>query len=103
MKSFYSKTHLGTTTTIHTILGFSIIFGWAGNCFRHALHFQKGHITLRINLRNEINLYYGTDKNGRRHINWNWDWLARQIGEKSEAPHGDVWIYNGILGHHYDV
>lgn len=30
-------------------------------------------------------------------------WIARTFGECVEASYGDVWVYRGILGNHYDV
>lgn len=103
MKSLYTKTRLGNHGTVHEILGFHLIFGWAGNCITPVLQFQRGRITARINLRNEVNVYYGTRKDGSRFLSWNWDWLARQLGQETEAPHGTVWIYKGILGNHFDI
>lgn len=84
----------------HTILAlgkFHLIFGWAGNCISPCLHFEKNVITIRFSHNNAICIYTF------RGLRWNWDYLARTLGTRVEAPHGTCYFYEGWLGNHNDV
>ncbi|MHC4103988.1 MAG: hypothetical protein ACYSR9_03540 [Planctomycetota bacterium] len=53
-------------------------------------------LTIRTHSRIETKIYF----RGYCGFNWSSDHVAYKWGERSEADFGEMWIYNGWLGHH---
>ncbi len=99
--SYERNKHEGSGQMTHILRVFRVWFvlGWAGNCIRPCFHLdpRMKMFTARFNYGNECNIYF---RNG---LSWNWDLIARKFGKASEAPHGTIYTYEGILGNHADV
>ena len=100
--------------TILRFLGFTLIFGWAGNCMQKCLHFQRSRhkdgrraysLTARWK-RASSETWFIFHVGGGRLPKFSWEskLLARRFGEMEEAPHGDIWIWRSkIFGTHMDI
>lgn len=94
------KWNAGGTTWLVRLLGFTVVFGWAGNCITRCLHVQTDkcnllHLTYRTAGHNEVQVY--VRRSGR--ISWNSSWIAKHWGVCKDEEVG-YWQYNGWLGTH---
>jgi hypothetical protein len=71
-----------------------------GNCFKPAIQFRDGELTIRTNDWRETSIYHRTDGSWY----WNSEHIARYLGTyiegDEERGYPDRWEYKGWLGNH---